>query len=374
MPFSDFFGGIVSGIGSIFNGISQAASNRAQAKENEKNRQFALDMWNRENEFNLPQNQIGRFQSAGLNPALVYGQGTSALAAHASTPSTNNQFTAPQFDGNSALQGYFQSKQLSNETKVAESQEYLNNSSANKAQSDAALADMQKEKLSNENKFFLDNYETALKSNLEDLEIKKNQHLIGDEEYKIKKEELNKKIEEVRQQKAIADKAEEEVSTQKAVTRQVEQSILTSKAQEDAFRASAKLSSAEAVKALEEAATNKVMRNKLNLDAALDQANINYLKKMGAKTDSEAKKIIIDAYNSILNGEVDRFIKTGPQRFGTGTLGAAVGIFTDQIGFNPGTQTIGGYINKRYLEPTFKPIKWHLQKYKNIPKSKNKKR
>ena len=362
MAFSDFFGGIVSGVGSIFNGISQAASNRAQAKENEKNRQFALDMWNRENEFNLPQNQIARFQSAGLNPALVYGQGTSTLAAHASTPSTNNQFTAPQFDANSALQGYFQSKQLSNETKVAESQEYLNNSSANKAQSDAALADMQKEKLSNENKFFLYNYETALESNLQDLEIKKKQNLISEEEYNIKKQELNKKIEEVRQQKAVADKAEEEVATQKAVTGQVQQSILTSKAQEDSFRAAAKLSSAEAVKALEQAATEKFNRQKISADIAFTHQNIEYLKKMGAKTDAEAKKALLDAYTAFENGEVERYIKTGPQKFGTGTVGAAVGIWLDILDWNRNDRSIGHKIKNEIIYPITQPVNYRVRK------------
>lgn len=43
--------------------------------------QYNLDMWNRQNEYNSPQAQMQRFQEAGLNPNLIYGQGTSGNAS-----------------------------------------------------------------------------------------------------------------------------------------------------------------------------------------------------------------------------------------------------------------------------------------------------
>lgn len=39
-----------------------------------------LDMWNRQNEYNSPASQMARYQEAGLNPNLIYGQGSSGNA------------------------------------------------------------------------------------------------------------------------------------------------------------------------------------------------------------------------------------------------------------------------------------------------------
>ena len=44
------------------------------------NRQFKNDvkMWNMQNEYNLPTNQMQRYQDAGLNPNLIYGEGSAS--------------------------------------------------------------------------------------------------------------------------------------------------------------------------------------------------------------------------------------------------------------------------------------------------------
>lgn len=57
----------------------------AQKEENQKNRdwnlnlakqqnQWNIDQWNRENEYNTPSAQMARYKAAGLNPDLIYGQ------------------------------------------------------------------------------------------------------------------------------------------------------------------------------------------------------------------------------------------------------------------------------------------------------------
>lgn len=48
--------------------------------------EFNIAQWNRENEYNLPANQMQRLREAGLNPDLVYGSGVSGLTS-ASSPS-----------------------------------------------------------------------------------------------------------------------------------------------------------------------------------------------------------------------------------------------------------------------------------------------
>lgn len=45
-----------------------------QMKLKEMENQFNLDVWNMQNEYNTPAAQMSRFQDAGLNPNLIYGQ------------------------------------------------------------------------------------------------------------------------------------------------------------------------------------------------------------------------------------------------------------------------------------------------------------
>lgn len=40
-----------------------------------------LESWNKQNEYNTPENQMKRFESAGLNPNLIYDKGTSGVAS-----------------------------------------------------------------------------------------------------------------------------------------------------------------------------------------------------------------------------------------------------------------------------------------------------
>lgn len=94
-----WIGGLISGIGSlgssILNGIfGQNAQNKANetnlqiAREtNQANRQLAeyewnknLEMWKMQNEYNSPASQMQRYKDAGLNPNLIYGQGSSGNA------------------------------------------------------------------------------------------------------------------------------------------------------------------------------------------------------------------------------------------------------------------------------------------------------
>lgn len=68
--------------------IGSASSLRQLKKANEYNRSMAeyqydknLEMWNLQNQYNLPSEQIQRFKDAGLNPNLMYGQGTNGNAS-----------------------------------------------------------------------------------------------------------------------------------------------------------------------------------------------------------------------------------------------------------------------------------------------------
>lgn len=66
-----------------------------QKKLVDQQNQFNLDMWRMNNEYNSPQSQMKRFEKAGLNPNLIYGQGT---AGNSSSPPQMVTPQAPKYD------------------------------------------------------------------------------------------------------------------------------------------------------------------------------------------------------------------------------------------------------------------------------------
>lgn len=107
-------GGIVSGVGSLFGGLgSSAMNNKAvqdtnktnmeiakyqaqwQQQENEKAYQRSLNMWNLQNEYNSPTQQMARIRAAGLNPNLVYGNGVTGNSAGSAPQYEPAKFNAP---------------------------------------------------------------------------------------------------------------------------------------------------------------------------------------------------------------------------------------------------------------------------------------
>ena len=70
--------GIAAG-GSLINGLLQGdqnAKNRKwQSKENQKARDYNTEMWEKNNAYNDPTQQMERLKNAGINPHLAYSQG-----------------------------------------------------------------------------------------------------------------------------------------------------------------------------------------------------------------------------------------------------------------------------------------------------------
>lgn len=109
MAFKDFASGLFGGIGSVISGAIGAKStsdtnktnlkinqmnNDFNAREAQKARDFQLDMWNRENEYNKASSQRKRLEDAGYNPYMSDAQagtatgmsGTSAATAAGAAP------------------------------------------------------------------------------------------------------------------------------------------------------------------------------------------------------------------------------------------------------------------------------------------------
>lgn len=71
---------------------SQAA---LQIKLKELENQFNLDVWNMQNAYNTPAAQMARYQDAGLNPNLIYGQSNTAgdiKSASAAQPRSSGNY------------------------------------------------------------------------------------------------------------------------------------------------------------------------------------------------------------------------------------------------------------------------------------------
>lgn len=108
MGFKDIASGLFSGVGSVISGAIGAKStsdtnktnlkinqmnNDFNAREAQKARNFQLDMWNRENEYNKASSQRNRLEEAGYNPYMNDAQagtaagmsGTSAATAAGAT-------------------------------------------------------------------------------------------------------------------------------------------------------------------------------------------------------------------------------------------------------------------------------------------------
>ena len=105
-----------SSINTGINAFAQSNLNKKTMKWNEQQmqtqRQWALQDWQMQNEYNSPTAQMKRLQEAGLNPNLIYGRGTGDLTAQPirSTDSKSWNPTPPRFELDSILAQYQNTK------------------------------------------------------------------------------------------------------------------------------------------------------------------------------------------------------------------------------------------------------------------------
>lgn len=67
---------IGQGLDAFSNLASTSMSNTQQKNLSAQEMRYNEYMWNKQNEYNAPAAQMARFKAAGLNPNLIYGQGT----------------------------------------------------------------------------------------------------------------------------------------------------------------------------------------------------------------------------------------------------------------------------------------------------------
>jgi hypothetical protein len=103
MAFKDFASGLFGGVGSVISGVigakSTADTNKANLKINQMNndfnareaqkaRDFQLDMWNKENEYNSASSQRKRLEDAGYNPYMSDAQAGTASGMSGTSAAT----------------------------------------------------------------------------------------------------------------------------------------------------------------------------------------------------------------------------------------------------------------------------------------------
>ncbi|WP_444105883.1 hypothetical protein [Bacteroides sp.] len=117
----------------------------AQKDENQKNRdwnlnlakqqnQWNIDQWNRENAYNTPAAQMARYKAAGLNPDLIYGQQNLSAASPEMTAGEGSQPTDVSNLANKRTIGDMVSQAAS--TRLTNAQAKLAESQAKKTDSD----------------------------------------------------------------------------------------------------------------------------------------------------------------------------------------------------------------------------------------------
>lgn len=114
-------GGVVSGISSLFGGSSTNKTNLKIAREtNAAQMELAkyqadqnYKLWEANNAYNTPEAQMQRYQEAGLNPHLIYGNGSSS-AGNSSSPAEGFKapnLISPTVDYNQTARGISQGVQ-----------------------------------------------------------------------------------------------------------------------------------------------------------------------------------------------------------------------------------------------------------------------
>lgn len=95
---------LAAAITGVANGINNIVNMNSQKKENQKNRDFQREMWNANNEYNTPKNQMARLQEAGINPHLAYANGQPMNVSNAPANTPNQEAPKMHMDFGAMLQ------------------------------------------------------------------------------------------------------------------------------------------------------------------------------------------------------------------------------------------------------------------------------
>lgn len=184
----------------------------AQREENQKNREWNLNLakqqnqwnieqWNRENAYNTPAAQMARYKAAGLNSDLIYGQQNLSAASPEMTAGDGSQPTDVSNLANKATIGDMVSQAAA--TRLTNAQAKLAESQAKKADEEADAQHITNAWLPDLLKGDVDVKEADVKQKLADAGLKGKQIDVAVEQIKVMQQsvkESQKKIEDLQSQ------------------------------------------------------------------------------------------------------------------------------------------------------------------------------
>ena len=173
--FSGTVGGALmnAGLGVVGNFLGNKQAVKNQQKQNEfnaaeaqKTRDWQEMMWNKNNEYNTPLAQVNRLQEAGLNPNLVYGNGTmqnvspmATSGAQASSTPFNDSIAARHARNFDAIMRGLQTAITMQELKNKKLEGDNIESNTQKNTAEAKESQQRAENLATENKFNLETFD-----------------------------------------------------------------------------------------------------------------------------------------------------------------------------------------------------------------------
>lgn len=124
-------GAVIAGVGAIASAI---INNQNTKKRNKEQRDYNTMMWEKQNAYDSPEETRKRLQQAGLNPALMYGQGSSW--ANSANPESYNPET-PQSPVPNIMDSIYGAMQSEVGISKTQADINLNKSIANRQDADA---------------------------------------------------------------------------------------------------------------------------------------------------------------------------------------------------------------------------------------------
>ena len=141
MPLDPITGGLIeSGVNAISSIFTNKQNYNNSVKLFNMQHQAAIDDWNRQNEYNSPAQQMGRYKDAGLNPNLIYGNMTN------SAPIKTGDVNTPTAEA-PRMRGLSESIMMKQQLAQSAAQTNLLTKNAEAAAEDAALKRAQRENI-----------------------------------------------------------------------------------------------------------------------------------------------------------------------------------------------------------------------------------
>ena len=196
----------------------------AQKEENQKNRdwnlnlakqqnQWNIDQWNRENAYNTPAAQMARFKDAGLNSDLMYGQQNLSAASPEMTAGEGSQPTDVSNLANKRTIGDIVSQAAT--TRLTNAQAKLAESQANKTDKEATGQDYQNDILKSDAAFRDALNSGTVQLNNMSLKVSEKGMQLTDEQIAKVRKECQQIDQSIEQSRAAVDEIRQKISNLK---------------------------------------------------------------------------------------------------------------------------------------------------------------